>query len=177
MIYEFTEENKDPFTIVLEKLWEVLAANPVLDELVRPGNRIRYLENRLPKEQVGHGDLPEIVLMPESEQQNDMGDSGNAFLSQSWRFFISTGSQNPRLLNTLRWELFRVIQTFMAECGSILFHGNRFITRVKFNSGEVALSNPDLNRGIDGWSASWGLTVDMQFSNAEVIYPKNRRDP
>ena len=170
MSYDFTDQNKDPFTILLEKLWEVLEANPVLAELSRTKNRIKYLENMLPKEQIAHGDLPEIVLMPDSDSQDEMGDSATGYLSHSMRFFISTGNQNPRLLNALRWELYRVIQTFMAVCGNCHFRGQPFIVRVKMMGGDVGISNPDNNRRIAGWSASWGLTIDMQFSNSEIIY-------
>lgn len=166
----WTETEKDPLTIVREKLWECIEQNPVLNELVQEGNRIRYDDEIGEKRQVGHGDLPEIVIVPSNASQESMGTSGTGFLWMSFQFFLSTGTKNAGLVSRLQWEIFRVIQTFMANTDICQYHGNNFVSCVKMESGAQAISDAARNRGIGGWSALWGVSVQMVFPNDEIIF-------
>lgn len=161
---------KDPLTIIREKLWEVVDSSEFFRTWIRESNRIRFDTELGTKEHAGHGDLPEVIIVPSSSSQLDMGTSGTARLSMSFLFYLSTGSKNLQMISALQWELFRVIQTFMANVGNCLYHGNRFVERIRFDSGEQAISDAERNRGIGGWSASWGVTVDMFFPHSEVIF-------
>lgn len=171
----WTEIEKDPLTIVREKLWECIDANPVFHELVRESNRIRYEDEIGEKSGVGHGDLPEIIIVPGNASQESMGTSGTGFLWMAFQFLISTGTKNAGLISRLEWELFRVIQTFMRNVDICEYHGNPFVVCVKLESGAQAISDAVRNRGIGGWSALWGVSVQMEFPNNEIIFdlPQN----
>ena len=160
----------NPFSIVLKRLWEILEANPMIAESIRSGNRIQFVDELGLKENIGHGDLPEIVLVPDTFTQNSMGTSGTGELTANFQFYIATGKKNVEPILTLQWELFRALNTFMAEMGSFEYHGNSFVTLIKMTSGAQSLTENGRNRNITGWSASWGFSVDMMFPNADLIY-------
>ena len=160
----------NPFNMVLNRLWEILEANPVIAEKIRPGNRIKFLDELGLKGSVSHGDLPEIVLVPDTFSQSSMGTSGTGELTANFRFFIATGTKNVEEVFALQWELFRALNTFMAEARRFEFNGNRCVTLIKMGSGVQSLTEHDRNRNITGWSASWGFSVDMSFPNSELIY-------
>ena len=167
---EFTAGNRDPFTILFDRLWEIVDANPVISELVRPGNKFRFETLLGLKETIQHGDLPEIVLFPDSTQQDDFGTSGTNNLSASYRFAIATGTFTTRMINQLQWEIYRVIQTFMANVGDLTYNEVPFVIQIKFNSGNQLQNTVEQSRGINGWCASYGFTVDMQFPIQTTIF-------
>lgn len=167
---DWTEIEQDPLSIVRAMLWKCITDNTVLSELVRDGNRIRYEDEIGEKSSVGHGDLPEIIVVPSNASQESMGTSGTGYLWMSFQFLVSTGTKNIGLVSRLQWEIYRLIQTFMANVDRCTYHGNPFVACVRMESGVQAISDAARNRGIGGWSALWGVSVQMDFPNNEIIY-------
>lgn len=89
----------DPLTIVRDTFWDCINANPFFAEYVREGNKISFDNEIGLKPQIGHGDLPEIVIVPEDCSQDGMGSSGTAYLSIAYRVYVSTGSKNNKMIS------------------------------------------------------------------------------
>lgn len=160
----------DPFTILYDFLWKVLEANETLTSLVRASNRVKFADVLGFKEAIQHGDLPEIVIVPDGNSQDTMGTSGTGELQQSYKIFLSTADKRPEQLNQLKWQLYRALETFNANVGRCLFNGRRFVVIGRITSSSEAITDANQNRGINGWCAAWGLTVTMEFENSELIY-------
>lgn len=161
----------DPFTILFDGLWEVFAANPLIDALVRDRNRIKFDTVLGLKDTIQHGDLPEIVIVPVGHSQEDLGTSGTGRITESYRIFISTDDKRPDFIHALQWELYRCLETFNSvKAGTLLYNGIRFIELLRISSGNQSITNPELNRGIKGWCAAWDFTVDMCFPRTSLHY-------
>ena len=120
----------DPLTIVKSAFMDCINANAFFTEYVREGNRIAFTDEIGLKANVGHGDLPEIIVVPENYSQESLGTSGTVYLSVEYRTYISTGLKNNDLISICQWELFRTIQTFCAVCGRYGYGGQTsFMTK------------------------------------------------
>ena len=160
----------DPISITRKAFWDCINANSYFQQYVREGNRISFEDEIGLKANVGHGDLPEIIIVPEGFSQESLGTSGTCYLSINYRTYISTGLKNVESISILQWELYRTIQTFCAVCGRYAYSGNRFMTKATMQDGTQTISDSERNRGIEGWVASWGVKVDMVFSRGLVEY-------
>ena len=160
----------DPFTTLNAFLWRIFEANPFLQEYVKAGNRIKF-ENTLGfKDQVVHGDLPEIILVPNGNNQETMGDSATRDLTQNYRFYVSTDDKRPWLMNRIKWELFRCLEVFNMNAVKCHFNGKPFILLVQTSSSAEGLTEGLSNRGITGWCSTWDFSVRMQFPKEDMIF-------
>lgn len=162
--------NKTPFQVLFEKLWEIIGKNEGLQSLLANKNQIRFDNELGLKDVVQHGDLPEVVLMPDGYGQETMGDSHFSNLNANFSFWISTGNKNPAKNFAIQWELFRCLQTFQAHCKTFRWNGLPFVNRVLINQATSGLIDEQKNRHINGWSTAWSFTVFMNFPKTELIY-------
>ncbi len=160
----------DPLTIVRDYFWRVVESNPFFSDWVRDGNKIKYNDEIGEKKQIGHGDLPEITIIPTMCNQDGLGTSHTGYLSTEMLVHVVTGTRDLRLISALQWEIFRCIQTFMATAGNLRYNDREFFALARLTSGAQTLSSTELNRGIEGWTATWGVRIDLQFSNADLHF-------
>ena len=163
-------EYDSPFHIMLERFWEVFNANEFFQTYIREGNKIKFDNELGLKERISNGDLIEIVLIPQGQTQREIGNSRQFDLIQHYAFYISTGTKNPDWMMACEWQLFRVLETFMANAGACTFNDKQFGINLQIDSTAEGLSNADLNRGIEGWTASWKFNVHLTFDRSDVIY-------
>ena len=103
--------------------------------------------------------------------QEDMGTSADGKISESFKVFFSTDDKRVQFIHALQWEIFRCLETFNAYvAGKLEYNGHRFIEILKIGSGSESITNPEFNRGIDGWCASWEFTVGMLFPHSDLHF-------
>lgn len=171
MTMELPDGYTNPFTILFQGLAETFRQNPLLRDLVRPDNFIVFDGVLGLKTNIQHGDLPELVIVPNGHSQEDMGTSAVGRISESYRVFISTDDKRTEFIHALQWEIFRCLETFNAYvAGTLTYNGRRFIEILKLGSGSESMSISETNRGINGWCASWEFTVSMQFPHSDLLF-------
>lgn len=163
-------EHTDPFKTLYNGLWTVFDANPLISQLIREKNKTRWDTTIGMKDNIAAGDLPELIVMPISFSQEDMGTSGTGRISETFGVYFSTADKRIELIHALQWELYRCIETFNASvAGRLTYNNLRFIEIAKMGTGSTK-DSPDFNRGIKGWFASWDITVGMFFPHNELIF-------
>lgn len=168
---QLPEGYTDPFTILFEGLAEVFRQNPLVAQLVKPGNFLVFDSVLGLKANVQHGDLPELAIVPTGYSQEDMGTSADGRITESFIIFFSTDDKRVEMIHALQWELFRCLETFNAyKAGELLYNGHRFIEILKMGNGTESISMPEQNRGINGWCASWEFTVGMRFPHSDLHF-------
>lgn len=161
----------DPFTILFNGLAETFRQNPLIGDMVRPDNFVIFDGVLGLKDSVQHGDLPELVIVPNGHSQEDMGTSASGRISESYKVFFSTDDKRAVYIHALQWEIYRCLETFNAYvAGNLLYNGQRFIEILKFGSGSESVTSPDFNRGINGWCASWEFTIGMRFPHSDLLF-------
>ena len=160
---------ENPFSIVRDRLWTIIDANPFFKAWIRDSNRIRYSDEIGEKRSVGHGDLPEIVVVPTEFSQSSLGDSACAYVTAGFKIVSVTGRKNLDMVSAINWEIFRCIQTFMATVSECQYDGREFVTSCAMASGMQGMTEPE-NLGVGGWTAVWTLAVDMAIDNEYLIY-------
>ena len=161
----------DPFTILFNGLAETFRQNPLIRDMVRPDNFIVFDGILGFKESAQHGDLPELCIVPTGHSQEDMGTSATGRVSESYKVFFSTDDKRAVYIHALQWEIYRCLETFNARvAGTLKYRGRPFIEILKMGSGSESITNPEFNRGINGWCASWDFTVGMLFTHNDLIF-------
>ena len=168
---QLPEGYTDPFTILFRGLAETFRQNPLIKDMVRPDNFIVFDGILGLKTNIQHGDLPELVIVPESHSHEDMGTSADGRISESYRVFFSTDDKRIEFIHALQWEIFRCLESFNAYvAGTLLYNGHSFIEILKLSGGTESMSISETNRGINGWCASWGFTVNMRFPHSDLLF-------
>ena len=145
--------------------------NPLIKQFIRTNNFIVFDGVLGLKTRVQHGDLPEMVIIPNGHSQEDMGTSATGRVSESYRVFISTDDKRMEAIHAFQWEIYRCLETFNAQvAGTLLYNGHPFIEILKMGSGTESMSISETNRGINGWCAVWDFTVAMQFSHNDLQF-------
>ena len=154
----------DPFTQVLDALWDLFESHKGFTDLVRLKNRIKVSgRDRMPyKQEVQAADLPEVLIEP--TEGGDLTYTSSAVqMVQNFAIRLATGDLRAnKLLFPLKWE---VIQALYKTRGEL---GLSFVKQVRVTDLAEAAIDEEANRGHAGWSASIGLAVDLYFSNTEL---------
>ena len=164
----------NPFSMVYDALWELFEAYPDIDDLVLPGNRIKYnkdkVGNPLPQH-INDADLPEIVLATDGIGQTNLHQTScSSSITRTFSWLLSTGDfrLNERLL-PVEWMIFVAMHDWQTVLADLLWEGKSFVTRADLLECTNGLSDPDLNRKITGWSAVWRIEVEMHFKHADLL--------
>lgn len=166
---QLPEGYTNPFSILFKGLESTFKQNPLVRQCIRPGNFVVFDGVLGLKTRVQHGDLPEMVIVPNGHSQEDMGTSATGRVSENYRVFISTDDKRMELVHAFQWEIYRCLETFNAQVAStLLYKGEPFIEILKMGSGTESMSISETNRGINGWCAVWDFTVAMYFPH-EVL--------
>jgi hypothetical protein len=162
---------------VFNEFWALVDASPVITELVKPGNKIRLSNppndntNRDPvKVSVQEADLPELILSSEgSVESNITASSCSTLCRRQYSWLLSTGDFRISLhLLPVQFALFAVMTKAPERLFSLQWHGAQFVRKFQYGALSEGLSNPQLNRGIRGWSSMWKCTIDMYFVTDEL---------
>ena len=163
----------DPFSLVFDKLWELAEVSQPLMRLVSPGNLIKFnkAQDRDPlKQQILTADLPELVLTGVgSTEANLLESSCSSKIVRQYSFILSTGDYRiTSFLLPVQFALFCALADYQAVLCPLQWKSKTFITQANWVSLSEGMSNPELNRGIKGWSSLWTCMVEMHFSTADL---------
>ena len=160
----------DPFTQVLDKLWEFLEAYEPFASLVKLANRIKVQgSNRTPyKAEVQDSDLPEVIIVPAGGETHLFRTSDSSSAVQLFEIRGTTGDlRTDRLFFPLKWALIRGVARMGHDLGieSDVFK----VTKVSVMEAADTQADEDANRGTQGWSCRLVLAVELWFQNATLI--------
>lgn len=166
----------NPLTLVFDALWSCLEESPNFISDVAAGNRIKFnlTANRNPqKQQINDSDLPEVVLTSTGGSGGLFVTSSSSRMVQRYSWVMSTGDfRIQNYLHQVKWEIFCGMTGWQSILGALVWplnSGKTFVKRTDLLDITEGLSNPDQNRGINGWSAIWNAEVEMAFTTQDLI--------
>jgi len=163
----------DPFSLVFDALWQMVDDSVPLTQLVRLGNKIKFNKqyDRAPlKENVSDADLPELILTTMGVLEANMYHSScDSLIRRNYQWLLSTGDirTNYRLF-PVQFALFCAMHDWQGVLSSLLWNNKTFIKACRWGTLSEGISNPQLNRGIEGWSSIWNISVDMIFASSDL---------
>jgi hypothetical protein len=163
----------NPFALLYTQLVKLLLSNPRLVRAVESENIIRFDRPRVSdptKGDIEEGDLPEITVIPSGFLSNIHATSNSASVTRQYSILVSTGSKRLNaVMNDVQWELFVALSNWKEALSPVQWRGASFVKRVGVVSVDEGMSDPELNRGIQGWSAIWAVEVEMRFQTSELL--------
>jgi hypothetical protein len=161
----------DPFSLTFNALWDLAEASLPLTSLVKVGNRIKTNQptNRdFIKPSVMASDLPELVLSTVGSNETNMYyNSCTTKVQRTYTWIISTGDfRTNYLLYPVQFALLCAMCDWQGALTSLQWNGAQFIKLAQLVSLNEGVSNPEQNRGIQGWSSLWGCSVEMYLPTA-----------
>lgn len=163
----------NPFTLVYDALWTLILRNPNFVNDVKEGNCIKFnsATDRAPKKDtVAAGDLPEVLLVPEAGTANHYNTSSTSAASRQYAWMIQTGDWRANeYIHQVEWHIFAAMTGWTQTLGALTWQGDHFVKRASVVGVTVGQSDPQRNRGIEGWSAIWRCQVDMVFKTSDLI--------
>lgn len=152
----------DPFSQVLNAIWDIFESNAELASLVKPGNRIKVGRGRrIPyKSQTSDADLPEIVIEPAGCVLQPYASSSSARAEQVYevRFTGRDLSVNETFF-PVKWALFKIL------CTEKYNFGLSCVKRVEIGDGQDEIQN---ERNHYSWAAVIPITVEMFWNRSEM---------
>jgi hypothetical protein len=171
----------DPFTQVHDAIWTMLEAHAGFTALVPRGNRIKFSDsarnatlekvpNRDPmKEKVQAGDLPEVRVVFASIDRGEGQSSNHETFWVRWEIHVASGDQRlTAILFPLVFEVFRAMHGWQSVLGALTWSGTRLVKNFRTGSVRIGVTDADLNRNIQGWSAVWAAEALMVFALTAV---------
>ncbi len=167
-----SQDVDNPFTAMYTALWDLAAASEYLSSLIRLKNRIRfdYAGQSSPiKDVVSNADLPELMLVATSGTPSLRNTSSSSMITRNYEWILSTGdmSVSNKLLD-VEWAIFCAMVDWPDVVTALQWNGSRFVKRCAFTDLTVGQSDPERNRGIEGWSSVWALEVEMHFKTSDL---------
>lgn len=167
----------NPFVQVYDALWGLLEADATFCGLVRLANRVKYstVSGVAPtaqpvKDQVQDGDLPEVRLVSVSASPHLQRTSNGTSVRRTYSLQIATGDlrYNDKLW-PVEWAALKALSRWAETLLALEWNGKPgFVKLVKPADLREGKAEIDLNRGIQGWSAIWEITVEMWFATADL---------
>jgi len=163
----------DPFTFLVDALWEVLEGNTDFASLVSSPNRIKLDSKFQPfKKALVEASVPEVTILPAGKRFFDENDCSGATVVQKLHITITSGLKNTSSLFPVEWVIAQAIYTALnADTDNLydeLWESEKIIKSVQFFDLEEGLSYDDLNRDLKGWAAILPIEVKLRFS-AELL--------
>lgn len=162
----------DPLSTVYDALWTLMEGNTTLASLVKPGNRIKFNQQRPEspvKDQVSEADLPELMLVVSSIEPNMQATSNSSSLEVTFDWVLSTGDMSVlRKLLPVTWYLYCAMTNWNTILTALTWNGREFVKRCEALTANTGLADPERNRGIVGWSCLWSCKVLMYFTTTDL---------
>lgn len=166
----------NPFQLVYDALWQMLAERADLADLVKVGNRIDFGRPETPdpfKRTIAAADLPEVILVPAGMDANLFSTSSSSNCVRRYQWLLSTGDLRIHEgLHPVEWAIFCGMADWQTKLTSLEWpanSGRHFVKLADIDTVTEGKSDHEKNRGIAGWSAVWTCSVHMYFSTADLI--------
>lgn len=157
-----TASELDPFSLVYNKLWDMVERNQRLQAHLVKGNLIKFDEENALKDEIAHADVPELALFMEGGSPGKTTSSSFGIV-KNYTWVIATGEYKHALYNLLSFELFRCISDYPCVVCPLAWCGCNFIQHIRLAGVEEGTSMEEINRGIEGWAGLWKIEVEMEF--------------
>jgi len=149
----------------------MLEANSAFTDLVKAGNRIKFTgTNRDPiKREVASAGLPEVRIIMTGSTPHPGNTSASSRDTVTFEVQVSSGDQRLDAVHLpLRWVIFRALAGAYTALGTIEWNSKAFVKNVLPQTVGDGVSDADLNRGIQGWSAVWAVEIDCWFDTSDL---------
>ena len=167
-------EERDPYSKVVDGLWNLLEAKTGFIEAFRPANRIKYTgTSRDPeKTEISDKDTPEIRIIVSRSAPNEQRTSCSTFDRVTFEIQVASGDQriDHRHL-PLKWLVFRAAARMLDAPNALTkltWNGKTFVHMVEAVTVVEGQTERDLTRGILGWTAIWAVDIQMHFTTADL---------
>ena len=165
-------KEQDPFTKILEALWELLTAGSHFKQVAKPGNLVKYMgSERDPiKQNIAEDDVPEFRMVPTGIVSHLHRTSNSSYCMMQIEIQVASGT---RVLDTgilpIVWDIYRQMANWQSVLGALTWNNVSFIRNVRPPEMKIGVTELDLNRGIPGWSCVWAIEVDCWFTTLHLI--------
>ncbi len=161
----------DPYTTLINAVWDVLIASPWVAELVPPGNRVDWAGTaRVPvKDAAITADYPELRVHVASVDSHLRHTSTSSTEVVTLTVEVATGDQRQhKWLLPLRWAVWRAMSDAFTALRGCEWEGEPFVVELTPRATQAAIDQATVNRSIRGWSAVWAADVLVQYSTAAL---------
>lgn len=161
----------NPFAQVYSALWNLAESHPHFNA-ISPGNKIRFDGNDSNpiKDRLSATDLPEIMLRIDNTVVNLQNTSSSSEVIRTYLWQFSSGDYRyNELMADLEWAIVCAIVNWPNMLGVLKWHDKSFVKRVTLQNSQTGLSDPVLNRNINGWAAMWRSEVIMVFQTSDLL--------
>jgi hypothetical protein len=161
----------DPFSFLLDAVWDALEANTTFCTLVKEENRIKIESNFKPfKSALVESSVPEVCILPAGKRLFDEASCGGATVTQTLHITVASGVRNISKIFPVEWNIIKAIYVALNDATSNLmdltWDSEYIIKQITPLPLEEGLTYDDLNRELRGWAAILPLEVKMFFSNS-----------
>lgn len=136
-------------------------------------NRINFsfTDRRDPiKASVGDPDLPEMTLISTTSSANIRNTSSTSMIVRQYDFIAATGDLAiTRSLLPLEFAMFTAMTDWPRVLAALTWNDLHYCKRMNVTGVASGISDAEKNRGIRGWSAIWGIEVEMHFRTLDLI--------
>lgn len=154
----------DPFTITYVALLQACKENVCIRRLVSEGNLIDFTQTTDPqKSHVATADVPELVLYMSGMTGNLHSSSSDSSLTTVWRFVLSSGTFDTRIMSALSFAVLQVMAEWQTTLKKLRWSNAEFIKDVRFPAGNSGHSNRSANRNITGWATILDFEISMRL--------------
>jgi len=161
----------NPITQAYRAIWTTLeASSDFTDDLVRAGNRIKYVEGQRDPDKDGAltTDYPEVVVTPGPARIQYGRTSSGTSLEQNFRIWISTGQQQTLVMFNVQWAIIRAMADWETHMKDLTWNEKKFIKHCEMNTDVKTLDDHERNRLTRGWVLAWSGMLDMWFDTSDL---------
>lgn len=170
--FDWQDGELDPYTQVINGLWDLLEACPSFAALVKIGNRIKFTHatNRSPmKETLSESDVPEVRIVCASSSPHIHRTSSSSSDVVQFQIQVASGDQRVQIAHyPVKWAVYRALRDWLPYLQNLRWKGLPFIKRVAPIRVEEGAEKKELNRGIIGWSAIWACEAELWFRTLDL---------
>jgi len=154
----------DPFTEVLQKIWELLESRSDITSVVSLGNRIKLWEGKLkpeglqPDDDLSPSDLPLIIIEPVGGAMNPFHTSTDGYAVQGYRIRMMDGNLLlHKIYFPLKWAIFKALASLSRKDGLLNLS---YVRKIEIEDG----TDEQNTTGHPGWTLGIDIKVHLWWS-------------
>lgn len=164
-------EYEDPFSLIYATFWEAVEENSSLKDMVREGNRIKFIkdgpDHEPRKPMTTQGSTPELILVPDLFIPTVTLDNAQAEMARSWNWVIRTGDRLlHKALFPVEYNLFLAMLDAKKRFLKLKWKGSTLVNHFSIDRGSASI--PDIDRETRNplniaWYSIWTMTTKINF--------------
>jgi hypothetical protein len=162
----------NPFSVVMDALWELVMSSAYIRHVVRLRNRVSF-ENAgtSGKDQTSTADFPEIRVVPMGGAASLLRSSSSSTTSFRFAIQVRTADINVHVMLAIRWAVFSSLAGWPQLARKLRWDGQIFVT----NIGEVQIQDnltkvtpESAGDALVGWATLWTGECSMSFTTKQL---------